>query len=361
LRPPSPAGRPCVPPRPSARSSSAKSWATDGLTFSNAFSGARANDLRRLGERRYLVVSRPEFRPINPSPWHAFEIKGEAEQEIEAVFPMDAANDFDDQYPPPLPSPPWLSGDGATTWTQLDEPGGIREGFTGTARLALPGGTARVCAFQPHTLEQVMARCDEWEKLPFVTASVIGLPAAGRLLRQFNIAETNTPRFLILMGGQHPPEGNGDRGLARFAEALRADTPLAHSFRKHFQTIVGPMVNPCGSFHGQSRGTLGGKEPNRDSSDQTLPELRATSGFLRKTRLVEGGTVSAFVDFHATSRDFFSVAEGDAPNDLSPFAARWFAQIAAGKGDFAAEAVPSPNHATGTPTSWARRVLKCPA
>lgn len=338
-----------------------RTWKTEGLKFDNVFPGARVSDIRRLTETRFLVVSRPEFRPINPSPWYAFDITAETARNIEVILSIDAANDFDNGFPPLLPSRPWLSHDRGVTWKQLDEKHWTRDEFTGTARVSLPAGTTRVAAFRPYTLEQVMEWCEEWAALPFVSSSTIGLSAEGRPLRQFTIAETDARRFLILMGGQHPPEGEGDRGLRWFAEELRVDTPLAREFRKHFQTIVIPMVNPDGKFHGHWRGTLGGKDPNRDWTDQTLPEVRTVARFLQDTCLAEGATVAAFVDFHATNRDFFYIAANDSPDDVSTFAARWFSRIAAEEGGHRPEAVASPNQAAGTSTAWARRVLNCPA
>lgn len=204
-----------------------RAWEYSGLIFENNFSGARLHDVRNLGDNRFLLISRPEFRPINPSPWYAFKVTTEEERDIEVVLLMDSANDFSATFPPLHPSRPWLSHDGGTTWLRLEEDQWTREDFTGTASLSLPAGTTHVAAFRPYTLEEAMEWCDEWETLPFVSGSVVGLSAEGRPLRQFTIAETDAPRFLVLMGGQHPPEGDGDRGLVWFANELRADTPLA--------------------------------------------------------------------------------------------------------------------------------------
>lgn len=336
-------------------------WEMDGLRFDNLFSGARVGDVRGLGESRFLVISRPEFRPINPSPWYAFEMVAETPMEIEVVLMMDAANDFNRALPPLLPSRPWICHDDGVTWERLAEDRWVLEAFTGIARLQLPAGRTRMAAFRPYTLDQVMNWCDEWQSLPFVKHSVIGYSAEGRPIRQLTIAETEAPRFLILMGGQHPPEGDGDRGLAWFVDEFRADSPLARKFRQHFQTLVIPMLNPDGKHHGHWRGTLGGKDPNRDWTDQTLPEIRAAVRFLSETCLVDGGKVAAFVDFHATNRDFFFVSSNDLPEDQSSFVSMWFANIEKEQGGFRPDAVPSPNQAAGVSSGWARRVLNCPA
>lgn len=338
-----------------------RTWEAQGVRFDNLFSGARASDVRQLGDSRFLLVSRPEFRPINPSPWYAVDITSDKARDLELVILTDAANDFEPGFPALRPSRPWLSEDGGVTWRRLEEARWSRNDLTGTARLALAPGTTRVAAFRPRSLEQIQAWCEGWQAHPFAKVSTLGHSAEGRPLRVVTIAETDTPRFLVLMGGQHPPEASGDRGLAWFADEFRADTPLARTFRGHFRTLVIPMVNPDGKHHGHWRGTLGGKDSNRDWIDQTLPEVQAATRYLRETCLVEGGSVAAFVDFHATNRDFFYVTSDNLPEEPSTFSSRWFARIAEENGGERPAATPSPNQAAGTSSTWARRNLKCPA
>src|SRR5262245_57747117 len=44
-----------------------------GVRFDNQFSGARLNDVEQTGEHDFTVTIDPENRPINTSPWYAFQ------------------------------------------------------------------------------------------------------------------------------------------------------------------------------------------------------------------------------------------------------------------------------------------------
>ena len=52
------------------------------VEIDNDFSGARVNACERVGERDYKIVVSPENEPINPSPWYAFRVRADAEQEV---------------------------------------------------------------------------------------------------------------------------------------------------------------------------------------------------------------------------------------------------------------------------------------
>jgi len=333
-----------------------REWQADDLVFSNNYSGARLSDLRRLAENRYLAISRPEFCPINPSPWYSFEIRSSEPREIELSIMIDGT------YPdtvPLMPSRPWLSPDGGISWKQLDEAAWTKGEFTSTARLKLPAGTLRVSAFLPYTLDQAMAWCDKIEKHSFVTGSSIGLSAEGRPIRQLTIADTDALRFVVVLGGQHPPEAAGDHGLVGFIEEICADSDLSKRFRKEFQTVVIPMINPDGKHHGNWRGTLGGMDSNRDWRTQTLPEIRAVTGFLRDQVTGDDRKTWVTIDFHATNRDFFYIGPEDQPQDPESFSGRWFAAVEKEEGGFKVQSTVTAN--SGTSLDWCGRTLECPA
>ncbi len=333
-----------------------REWRTDDLVFSNNYSGARLSDLRRLAGNRYLAISRPEFSPINPSPWYSFDIGSAEPREIELSIMIDGT------YPdtiPLMPSRPWLSADGGISWKQLDEAAWTKGEFTSTARINLPSGILRVSAFLPYTLEQAMAWCDKIEKLPFVTGSSIGLSAEGRPIRQLTIAETDARQFIVVLGGQHPPEAAGDRGLVRFIGEICSDSDLSRRFRKEFRTVVVPMINPDGKHHGNWRGSLGGKDSNRDWHTQTLPEIQAVARFLRDQVTGDGRKTWVSIDFHATNRDFFYINPADQRQDPESFSGRWFAAVEKEEGGFKVESNVTAN--SGTSLEWCGGTLGCPA
>jgi len=332
-----------------------REWRVDELVFSNNFSGARLSDLRRLAPHRYLAISRPEYSPINPSPWYAFDISASLPVEIEVQIMVDSTHP---DTIPLFPSRPWLSHDRGQTWHQLSKDAWQKGDFTSTARIHCPAGTLRVAAFRPYTLESAMMWCDDMEKRAYITGRTIGLSAEGRAIRQFTISESDEPRFIVVLGGQHPPEANGDLGLLQFVDEICADTDLSSQFRKAFQTVVIPMINPDGKHHGNWRGTLGGMDPNRDWQGQTLPEIKAVTRYLRELAATEGHKIWFAIDFHATNRDFFYIGPEDHMENPASFARRWFASVEKEEGNFKVQTTVS--HTQGTSRQWCAAVFKCP-
>lgn len=333
-----------------------REWRADDLVFSNNHSGARLSDLRRLAENRYLAISRPEFNPINPSPWYSFDISSTKPREIEIMIMIDSTHP---DTIPLMPARPWLSADNGESWRKLDEAAWTKGEFTKTARVEIPAGTLRVSSFRPYTLERAMEWCDEIEKHPFVTGSSIGLSMEKRPIRQLTISETDASQFIVILGGQHPPEVAGDHGLVCFVEEICNDSELSRRFRKVFQTVVVPMINPDGKYHGHWRGTLAGMDSNRDWDDHTLTEIQAVTRFLLDRVTGEGRKTWVAVDFHATKRDFFYIGAEDDPENPDSFASRWFSAVENEEGGFKTQT--SVSTTSGTSRDWTHSALGCPA
>jgi hypothetical protein len=113
-----------------------REWKVNGLVFSNNFSGARLNELRKIDENRYLAISRPEFQQINPSPFYAFEIESEKSVEIELSIMIDYAYGMNQMKP----SETWISTDGGKTYTKVQPNDWKANGIVGTAQLSISSG-----------------------------------------------------------------------------------------------------------------------------------------------------------------------------------------------------------------------------
>ncbi len=288
----------------------------DEILFDNTASGSRLSEVLRLKEGSYLAISRPEVRPINPSPWYAFAIESKHPCMIELTIRVDASQDGR----PLKASRPWLSHDGVN-YIQLEEENWNREGTDCVATLQLPAGRLHLAAWKPKTLEAINAWTDRIAALSFVSHESIGLSYEGRPIRQLAFGAGAEPRWIFVLGGQHPPEITGNIGLEAFVEALCASDELAGEFRRHFRTVVIPMINPDGKHHGHWRTTLGGVDPNRDWFDQSQPEVQAVVGHL--SGLAKSGTVCYGTDFHSTNRDFVYVESRAAAPGVSEFTRAW--------------------------------------
>ena len=95
-----------------AGSPGAPACAFADVTFEASFDGARLGGCPQAGPDTYVLSIEPEARPINPSPWYAFDVLSEVPQRI--VITLDYG-DYRHRYPPKVRR-------GASTWTPLASP-----------------------------------------------------------------------------------------------------------------------------------------------------------------------------------------------------------------------------------------------
>ena len=108
---------------------------------------------------------------------------------------------------------------------------------------------------------------------------------------------------LVVVGGQHPPEVMGRRGLQFFIEEILAANALSKNFRDKFNVIAIPMINETGIALGHWRHNTRGVDSNRDWAPGDLgfqsPETRALRNLLNSFDSEKNPHV-AFFDFHST-------------------------------------------------------------
>lgn len=100
---------------------------SSGVRFNNEFSGARLNNVEQTGDTEFKLTINPENRPINRSPWYAFQVTSAEKQTITLRFGL--------TYPGTT-SLPKLSHDGLT-WTRLDTNAWSLAGTNRVARLVV--------------------------------------------------------------------------------------------------------------------------------------------------------------------------------------------------------------------------------
>ena len=129
---------------------------------------------------------------------------------------------------------------------------------------------------------------------------------------------TSSNKWLILIGRQHPPEVTGAIALLHFGELLFSDEKYVSDFRKQYNILLVPNMNPDGVYHGNWRLTAAGVDMNRDWKNQTLPETQALAKYL--TKLTKGGGKIEFaIDFHSTHRNvFYTMPKGYEPSSGVP-------------------------------------------
>lgn len=337
-----------------------RSWSfpEDGVTFSNDFSEARLNECERIGPLEYRLTIAPENAPINPSPWYAFKVTSEKEQALKLRFKVTAKGSV---------LLPQLSKDGKT-WTLLK-----KEAFTHTPKsreAVAPERATATVHVGPETLwvaaqemiggVEIGAWIDAMAKLSFVRASVFGESIERRPLREITIAETAAPNYVFIISRQHPPEVTGTLALMPFIDTITGDSDLAREYRRTFQTIVLPLMNPDGIVHGHWRHNMGGVDTNRDWKPFTQPETRAARDEMLKLGKAPGARVFLFLDFHSTGSDVFYTQPDSEPTVPPLFASKWLGAFAKRFPGY--KFTRDDGHNVGLPTSkaWAYDTFGCP-
>ena len=336
-----------------------RSWnfAEDGVTFSNQFPEARLNACERIGPLEYRLTIEPENAPINPSPWYAFKVTSARTQPLKLKFVVTAKGSV---------LRPRISRDGKT-WTLLAAADFLptpktREALVperAIATIETGPETLWVAAQEMIGVAELNAWTDARAKLPFARESVIGESIEHRPLRQLTFAETERPNYVFIISRQHPPEITGTLALMRFIDTVTDDSELSRRYRKTFQTVVVPLMNPDGVEHGHWRSNLGGVDTNRDWKPFTQPETRAARDAMLKLGKAPYAKVFLFLDFHSTGGDVFYAQPDSEETFPAHFASHWLGAFAKRFPDYKFQR--DDNHNVGLPTSkaWAHETFGC--
>lgn len=334
---------------PDAELEERRTWSFGDVHFSNDFSSGRLAGCERTGSNTFLAVVTPENKPINASPWYAFQVWSGRKQSITVCL----TNTYSPQR-----GRPWLSRDGVN-WERADEKiyTTIAASHTATLRLKVGPRPLWIATQEIIGLKQLGAWTDRKGALPFAKTSVIGKSIEGRPLRQFVLGETTNLNYVFIIGRQHPPEVTGSLGLMSFVDTLAGNTSLARKFRREFQTVVIPLINPDGVERGHWRSNLGGVDLNRDWKPFTQPESRATSEALLGLARQPGARPFVLVDFHSTVTNIF-YAQPDAQKIFPPdFTRRWIAAIHERLPRYYYERENSHNVGQATSKAWANETF----
>ena len=264
---------------------------------SNEFTGARLNDFYRENDSVYFAYINAENKPINGSPWYAFKLWAEEQQEIYLSLKYSG---YSHRYVPKLSSDGinWQAFD--TTMIAIDT---IAK--TATFKITIPTDTLWISAQELIT----SGFYDKWEykiaALPFAKKKTIGRSSEGRTLNELFVSENEyTKDFVVLIGRQHPPEVTGFFALKAFVETLVGDSETAKEFRKKYNALIIPLVNPDGVDNGHWRHNIKGVDLNRDWFKFNQREPRIVTNTINQV-IEHGYNIKFFIDFHSTLMDVF--------------------------------------------------------
>lgn len=347
-----------APPRTEVVPAPRRAWEfpADAVTFDSDFSAARLSQCERTGTDAYTVVTSPENRPINASPWFAFRVRATTAKSISVRVVCEGVR---------LRYIPKISVDGRN-WVALPS-----EAFTsgpkpdeGTLRLDVGPEPLWVAAQEMVSVEVLESWSRTLERLPFVTRAEIGRSLGGRPIHQVLIDATKPapagtmPGLVVVVSRQHPPETTGSQSLMTFIEAVLAETPRAVEFRRKFAVLLVPLVNPDGVELGHWRHNLNGVDTNRDWGTFAQPETRVVRDAILAAR--DDRRQVLHLDFHSTHDDVFYTQPDTATSTPAGFTKAWLAGIERRVPGYKVNRSATSNPTPTTSHNWAHRTFGIP-
>ena len=290
---------------------------TPVFTVTDNFGGARRGTCEVLADDHVRLSILPEDDGyINPSPWFAFRLEPNRSATVNVTLKYVGGKH---RYVPKY-------SENGLDWRPVDDPQ-VRISADETLvdiEFTLDDETVWISAQELVTPPLY----DIWNKRIADDSDAELLLLGDSLKGQpIHYLQTNPvdEDVLLIVGRQHPPEVSGSFALFSFTETLLADTDLARQFRKHFQIIVIPLLNPDGVLGGNWRHNLGSTDLNRDWGTFKQPETRLVGNLLDELD-ARGHSVRVFLDFHSTDRNLFYTQDETRPTVPPNFFQTWFAR-----------------------------------
>ncbi|REL35716.1 M14 family metallopeptidase [Thalassotalea euphylliae] len=275
---------------------------SDNIQLLNNFSNATSASLMQNCEidesnNQINVKLLPENKPINNSPWYAFQLVSKEPRTVTLTLTV---NDGDHRYLPKV------SRDGKN-WQQVDYK--IVEDKM-HVELAIDTKTTWIAGQELITNKDYIDWGKKLSEFEFIDHNVIGRSVNGKPIYQVITNQPSVKQWLVVLGRQHPPEVTGAIALFPFVDTLLGNSELARYFRQNYNIVVVPNMNPDGVELGYWRHNANGVDLNRDWNKFKQPEVIAVDKLL--TDLVaKGHKISMAVDFHSTHKDIFYTMPND--------------------------------------------------
>jgi hypothetical protein len=322
------------------------------ILFNNKFAGARMNLVTQINDSTFNLAIEPENSPINPSPWYAFKVWSATAKNlyINLIYSQTIH-----RYNPKVYQ-------GNLEWKDLGEVKLSPNKKKATFKVASAKDTVLIAG------QELISSADDykWEdslaKLRIVRKQIIGHSLLGKPIHALNIGESNGKKLIVVLSRQHPPEVTGYLAMQEFVRTIIAPTTLAQNFRKQYELVLIPLINPDGVDEGNWRHSAAGVDLNRDWELFVQPETRSIRDYLFKKIDSQKAKVYFGIDFHSTYHDVFYTNEDQPLNktNIPGFTNEWLEALKIEIPGFKPNVKPSPNGGNVS-KSWMGRVLRAEA
>jgi hypothetical protein len=322
-----------------------------GISFSTCFDSARLSDCTQQSETEYQVLIRPENKPINDSAWYAFSVKSRLPRTITVKL---SYRDGKHRYHPKT------SRDGRA-WTPLAEDAYSHDENGAVLRLQVGPEPLWVAGQELIGGKQLNAWIDKMGRLPFAKTDIVGHSILDRPIRRLVLTDGPSPGSVFILGRQHPPEVTGSLGLMNFVETIAGESELAQEFRRSFEVVVVPLINPDGVQQGHWRHNMRGVDLNRDWGIFKQPETRSVAEMILEYEKKSMPRPYLLIDFHSTRRDIFYTQTDGQTTDPPDFCRNWLGAIADRLPDYKVRRSASAVSKSATSKKWGYETLGIPS
>ena len=302
----------------------------------NNFPAARLNDFKLVRGNLYTALIEPENTPVNYSPWFAFKIWAQEDQNIWVHFIYHYAGhryipklSFDGEHWQPIDN---------TSFTFIEDGSAIMN-------INVSADTLWVSAQEIMDSQRIGAWCQDLAKDNRVSFSSIGKSKLGRdmYFMDINNGKVKKKDIIAIFSRQHPPEVTGFKAMQSFLDELLTNA-RSEAFFKIYRVVVYPLLNPDGVDMGHWRHNAGGIDLNRDWAYYNQPETRQVADHLVNTVAQAKARVILGIDFHSTQKDvFYTLPDENSAETVIPwFKKPWLAGIEANIDNFKLNESPDP-------------------
>ncbi len=267
-----------------------------GISFDSNFSSARLNGCQQLDKNSFILTIDPENHPVNNSPWYAFKVIAKESQSIDIVLEF---NQGRHRYLP-------KRSDDGLHWSNI--PHSLIENrliFT----LEVGFSPVWISSQEIITNDYYRTWMADIESRSEHEVTVLGLSTENRPIYVLQ-SHSESRDWVVVTGRMHPPEIPGALALFPFVEELLFNEDPGRPFRKRFNILMIPNMNPDGVEHGHWRHNANGVDLNRDWQKLKQPETRAVHDWLQEV-VNRGGRIVFGIDFHATRKNVFYTMPSD--------------------------------------------------